>query len=312
MPSTAAYTKSAVSEVGWRRGTTMLRAKRGPGRKGEVWENTRCSLATLLWRRSFSAARAANSLTASTKAHNSVTGRPNDRVQAISFFGAGCCARPMSSNTLLALLIGLSLHSCAPVPAQREVAAAAIRLETLAKGLGTALREHAGVSVATPGVQKGDRRDSHVPLIDEAHTKILLDSVRSAANAHIHSVGCVARPAKRLVNTARDEVECRSTFHLDGWAGVMSQDESWNVIGWVVPPPPAFPVHVGPGAANRSEYVSSENPGANILEAPRSEVVIAPPVVPPSALNKVRWIVCVGTNHWCKSVPPTPSGFLMS
>ncbi len=120
-----------------------------------------------------------------------------------------------------------------------------------------------------------DRRDSDVQLIDEARTKILLDSVRSAANAHIHSVGCVARPVKRLVNTARDEVECRSAFHLDGRARVMSQDESWNVIGWVVPPP-AFPVHVGPGTANRSEHVSSENPGANILEAPRSEVVIDP------------------------------------
>ncbi len=42
-----------------------------------------------------------------------------------------------------------------------------------------------------------DRRDSDVQLIDEARTKILLDSVRSAANAHIHSVGCVARPVKR-------------------------------------------------------------------------------------------------------------------
>src|SRR5437879_6141396 len=120
-----------------------------------------------------------------------------------------------------------------------------------------------------------DRRDSDVQLIDEARTKILLDSVRSAANAHIHSVGCVARPVKRLVNTARDEVECRSAFHLDGRARVMSQDESWNVIGWVVPPP-AFPVHVGPGTANRSEHVSSENPGADILEAPRSEGVIDP------------------------------------
>src|ERR1700674_1167885 len=78
-----------------------------------------------------------------------------------------------------------------------------------------------------------DRRDSDVQLIDEAGTKILLDSVGSATNAHIHSVGCVARPIKRIVNTARDEVERRSAFHLDGRARVMSQDESWNVIGWV-------------------------------------------------------------------------------
>jgi endonuclease G len=55
------------------------------------------------------------------------------------------------SSTLLALLIGLSLHSCAPVPAQREVAKAALRLETLAQGLGTAVREQAGAMVEAPG-----------------------------------------------------------------------------------------------------------------------------------------------------------------
>lgn len=33
-----------------------------------------------------------------------------------------------------------------------------------------------------------NRRDSEVPLIDEARTKVLLDRARSAANAHIHSV----------------------------------------------------------------------------------------------------------------------------
>src|SRR5688572_18711226 len=125
----------------------------------------------------------------------------------------------------------------------------------------------------TPAQQ--DRRDSDVQLIDEARTKILLDSARSAANAHVHSVGCVARAVKRLVNTARDEVERRSAFHLEGRARVMSQDESWNVIGWVISPP-AFPVHVGPGTADGSEHVSSENPGANILEAARSEVLIDP------------------------------------
>src|SRR5258706_6568578 len=78
-----------------------------------------------------------------------------------------------------------------------------------------------------------DRRDSDMQLIDEARTKILLDSAGSAANAHIHSLGRVARPVKRLVNTARDEVERRSAFHLDGRPGVMGQDDSWNVLGRV-------------------------------------------------------------------------------
>lgn len=47
-----------------------------------------------------------------------------------------------------------------------------------------------------------DRRESDVQLIDEARTKILLDRARSAANAYIHSVGCVARPVKRLGDRA--------------------------------------------------------------------------------------------------------------
>src|SRR5579863_9474456 len=93
-----------------------------------------------------------------------------------------------------------------------------------------------------------DRRDSEVQLIDQACTKILLDSAGSAANAHIHSVGCIARPVKRLVNTARDKIKCRSAVHLDGGARVMRQDERWNMIGWVIPPP-AFPVHIEPGTA---------------------------------------------------------------
>jgi hypothetical protein len=83
-----------------------------------------------------------------------------------------------------------------------------------------------------------DRRDSEVQPIDEARTKILLDSVRSAANAHIHPIGCVARPVKRLVDTTGDEVECRSAFHRYGLSRVVRQDESGDVIGWVVPHQP--------------------------------------------------------------------------
>ena len=73
-----------------------------------------------------------------------------------TFLSLGSFHLVRRSGTLLALLIGLSLHSCAPVPAQREVAKAAITLETLAKGLGTAVREHAGAMVEAPGVPKDE------------------------------------------------------------------------------------------------------------------------------------------------------------
>jgi hypothetical protein len=62
------------------------------------------------------------------------------------------------------------------------------------------------------------RRDSDVQFIDEARMKILLDSFRSAANAHIHSVGCVARPVRRLVNSGigkmKDSSDCLKVISL--------------------------------------------------------------------------------------------------
>jgi len=99
-----------------------------------------------------------------------------------------------------------------------------------------------------------DGRDSDVQLIDEPVRRYCWTVLGPPPMRTSIPLAASARPVKRLVNTARDEVECRSAFHLDGRARVMSQDESWNVIGWVVPPP-AFPVHVGPGTANRSEHV---------------------------------------------------------
>lgn len=59
-----------------------------------------------------------------------------------------------------------------------------------------------------------DRRDCDVHLIDEAGTKILLDSAGSAANTDIFPFRCVASPVKRLVNAARDEMKHRAAFHL--------------------------------------------------------------------------------------------------
>ena len=120
-----------------------------------------------------------------------------------------------------------------------------------------------------------DRRDCNVQLIEQARAKILLYGVGPTTNSHVDPVGCLARLVKRLVNAACDEMECRVAFHLYGRARVMGQDEHWNVIGRVVPPP-ALPVHVRPGATNRSEHVPPEDPGTNILDAPRSEIVIDP------------------------------------
>jgi hypothetical protein len=55
----------------------------------------------------------------------------------------------------------------------------------------------------------------------------------------------------------------------------MCQDESRHVIGRVVAPP-AFPERIGPRTSTRSEHIPAENPGANILETARSEIIVDP------------------------------------
>ena len=112
-------------------------------------------------------------------------------------------------------------------------------------------------------------------FIDEAVTKILLDRIRPTADPHVQSAGRLACPVERLANASRDEVELRVAFHLEGWTRMMRQDEDWNLIVRIVPPP-AFPVHVRPGTTNGSEHIPPKDPSPNILEATRGEVIVNP------------------------------------
>ena len=66
-----------------------------------------------------------------------------------------------------------------------------------------------------------DRGDGEVQLIDEAGAEILLDRVRSAADAHVFAVGGFLRPVQGLVDTAGDEVEGRAAGHFEGRARVV-------------------------------------------------------------------------------------------
>ena len=120
-----------------------------------------------------------------------------------------------------------------------------------------------------------DGCDSNVQFINEAFAKILLDGVRPTADAHVHSAGRLACPFKRVANAARDEMEHRVAFHLDGWTCMMRHDEDRNVIRWIVSPP-AFPVHVRPGPTKGAEHVPPENPSPNILKATSGEVIVNP------------------------------------
>lgn len=75
---------------------------------------------------------------------------PSSRSRTFRSLGSHPLAR--RSGALLAFVFSLSLHSCAPVPAQRELVAAGASLEKLARGLGMAVREHTSASVAAPAL----------------------------------------------------------------------------------------------------------------------------------------------------------------
>lgn len=59
-----------------------------------------------------------------------------------------------------------------------------------------------------------NRRDCDVQLIDQTRTKILLDGIGPSTNSHVHPVCGLARPVKRLVNTAGHKVEYRVAFFI--------------------------------------------------------------------------------------------------
>jgi len=63
---------------------------------------------------------------------------------------AGSRTRSRLTSTALAIVLGLSAHSCAYLPSGREVEEAGVGLETLVTGLGTALRERSGSAAADP------------------------------------------------------------------------------------------------------------------------------------------------------------------
>ena len=77
-------------------------------------------------------------------------------------------------------------------------------------------------------------------LVDEAGAQVLLDGGGAAAEANIFSVGGGDGLLQRAMNAVGDEVEGGASFHGEGRAGVMGEDEDGHVVGRIVAPP-TFP-----------------------------------------------------------------------
>src|SRR5688572_7644708 len=63
------------------------------------------------------------------------------------------------------------------------------------------------------------------------------------------------------------------TLHLQRRARMVGQDEDRHMVRWIGAPPP-LPLIVRPGSAHGSEHVAAHDPGAEILERARREIVV--------------------------------------
>src|SRR5437870_3804198 len=110
-------------------------------------------------------------------------------------------------------------------------------------------------------------------IVNQPATEILPNGRDAATDADI----ALARSSSRLfqcrINAVGDKPKLRAARHLERWPWMMSQHEDWRVIRRLVAPP-ALPAVIGPGAPNRTEHVSSENPGSHAGEAPLRDFVV--------------------------------------
>lgn len=63
-------------------------------------------------------------------------------------------------------------------------------------------------------------------LINEARPQVLVYRIHPATNAHVLSIGGLARLVERLMDAAGDEVKRRAAFHLGRWAHVMRPQDT--------------------------------------------------------------------------------------
>src|SRR5687767_8348320 len=118
-----------------------------------------------------------------------------------------------------------------------------------------------------------NRRNREMHFIHQSGLEVLANGLHPASDANVFRAGCFLGSPQRFLDSFGDEVEGRAARHLDRLAPVMRKHEDRYVIrrGFA---PPALTLLVEPLAADRSEHVAAEDPGAEVLDAAPSVVVI--------------------------------------
>src|SRR6266496_6489760 len=115
-------------------------------------------------------------------------------------------------------------------------------------------------------------RDREVDLVDQPSGEVLANGGDATAKSDVLALSRLGRASQRSMASVGNEVERRSALHRDGGASMVRQHEDGYVVGRVVAPP-SFPTVVGPGTPQRPEHIAAEDPGADVLETARGEVV---------------------------------------
>src|SRR6202030_518752 len=102
---------------------------------------------------------------------------------------------------------------------------------------------------------------------------VLPDGGNPAAEADIPTVRSVNRALQYRVHPIGDKVEGGAAGHFDRCARVVGEHENRSMVRRIVAPP-ALPRVVWPRAADRSEHVATDDPGADIGEAACGKVII--------------------------------------
>ena len=87
--------------------------------------------------------------------------------------------------------------------------------------------------------------------------------------------GC-PRGSQRGFNAICYKMKGSAALHRDWWPRMVRQHENGNVIRWVWTPP-AFPVFILPGAADRPKHVSAKNRSPQVRRAARCKVIVNAP-----------------------------------
>jgi hypothetical protein len=144
-----------------------------------------------------------------------------------------------------------------------------------------------------------DWRNGQVHLVDKSCAQVLPDRTNSASEPDVLALRRADRAFKGGVDSIAHEVKSCTAFHSDRSARVVGKHKHGGMIGWIASPL-AFPAIVGPGPSDRTEHISSQNPGAEAATHKSFEKAVDSRAAP-----RRGWRADVGGPHGRIAEPPS-------